>query len=360
MAVATIYHVVRIVGLTLNLLCIVISTCQIAITPIRKGPEIKGYVHYSCLGFALLNLILYIDPDGVLDIIPYFLLDIIQYMASEALGAGFCLVIYSHFHAHYLSLREPVPRFLGILLTTSLIIGTSLILVGISLTYSQNREIYSIIVNIEAISWIITVIVSDLYAYYLIRSLIMNVCQKDNKPTPTSSPKNKTRSQEPMEKSQPPRLVTSQSINYTDVLKRMRTFQIVVMILAIVLLIINCAQLLGSLSSTSEGPPIYPSPETFGFNLAATGFILMIVWGALTWWSWVPMCNSDETVSSKETYISNNPSKDSSDMENPVGVSPHSTRGLLESHRAIGDQDEPSEFVQLSLEKSTVLTIADD
>jgi len=265
--------------------------------------EIKYYLHYCCLISLFFNIFNCIDPDGVFDIIPYLVISIMEGIVSSSLGVGFCLIIYGHFHAHYLSLKKDLPGGLLIILSVTTTLNIILSLLSTSLVYGLNLEIYRCLGNLMALLWLIIVISADLYSYYLVRKLILECIGMESSimivrtPPGSVSSRNETTSNTHTRKN-----THDQEISYDNLLTRMRNFHVITTSLGIFFFILITTTLLTSVQA-GNNPPIYPNPNQFSFNYTGNQYIFYFIWLIFTWWSWINICQED-LHSSKETYLS--------------------------------------------------------
>jgi len=130
----------------------------------------------------------------------------------------------------------------------------------------------------------IIVFIADFYSYYLVRKLVLNGLETENKLI-------KSRSNSALT---PPKNNTQQNMYY-NLLKRMRNFHIVMLLFLIIFFIV---QMIGLESALTAGnnPPDPVDPDKFGTGVIFCFFFLIII-GIFTWWSWVPMSEQSQTDS---------------------------------------------------------------
>jgi len=297
------------------------TSLQIYILHQRKiKVEIKYYLHYCCFFSLFFNIFNCIDPDGVLKIFPFLFLSLAEVLVTSCIAIGLCLIIYGHFHAHYLSLKKSPPLGLRAILSLSTGFAIFFNLLGTGLKYGLNLASYGCIDSGGIILWLISVVFADLYSYYLVRKLIRSlpIETKILRMQPSiSSTKNK-----------PNTANHSQGIDeYDNLLKRMRNFHILAIILCVFFILVRMNDFITSIQAWNT-PPIYPDPNHFTFNKTAEEYIFYFLWGILTWWAWIPI---------KEDLLRSHLSKSE----------PHHTSLLQQSDACVLDENKQKQQIQM-------------
>jgi len=285
-----IYVYARGLGLFFTFCGLIATTIQLYILQRSKdNVETKYYLHYCCFVCLFFNVFNFIDPDGVFSLLPFTFIAIAGTLSAESLGTGFCLIIYSHFHAHYLSMKKVNPPWLRLFLTFTMIANIIGNLFGVSLVYGLNKNVYFCLANVSSLLWIIFIVGADLYSYNLVRKLVLNGLETENKICSMSN-------EVPTPKESRP-----QPNPYHNLLNRMRIFHVICFLLSLVFFILQSIELLTSINSGNR-PPIYANPNTFTFANAGYGFLYLILVYIFTWWAWVPLKKKEDDT--KETFLS--------------------------------------------------------
>jgi len=285
------YVVSRALHLWFALCGLFISMFQLYIIKKRKIKiEVKYALHYCCFFTLFFYLFNCMDPDGVFKIFPYLFLSLIEQMVGACISTGLCLIIYGHFHAHYLSFKQHPPSCLRLILILSVVSNTFLNVVSSSLCYGLNLEFYCSLGDCSSLLWLITIIATDLYAYFLIRKLVKTGLEMQPIiQTPSSS----SISLEMYSSNQQNKLSHG---SFDQLLRKMRTFHLVVTSLALFFVMISIKEGITSVKA-GRTPPIYPDPNRFTFKITAEGYIFLFVWTIFTWWAWIPVFTKESPSS---------------------------------------------------------------
>jgi len=249
--------------------------------------EVKHYIHYCCLTCLIVILILSVDPDGVFYIYPLLFVRLLGDMCGPILAFGLCLIIYSHFQAHYFSLKLEIPTWLQSILSIPTICNTIFNIISVCLQYGLNKEIYSSIDDLSSLLWFMIIFIADFYSYYLVRKLVLNGLDTENKIMRSRSNTALT----------PPKNNTQQNVYY-NLLKRMRNFHIVMLLFVILFFITQMIALESAINSGSN-PPDPVNPEKFVNGTTLNCFFFLIITCIFTWWSWVPISEKNQTDSNQ-------------------------------------------------------------
>jgi len=276
--------------------------------------------------------------------IKYYHYQLLVNFSAVAIEFGFVLVVYSHFHAHYLTLMLPLPTFVGFGLFTSVAINEIGSISGIIIVHTVNDIYYTIVSKTFSTTWLFSVLFVDVYGYYLVRKAVADILDRQNSLNSSQhplshSPSTATRQANELSESRRPlgntatipasghtQIESSKpAINYQDFLIKMRRFHITIVAASLFFIGMNIQAFL----TVSHRDPIYPNPDEFHLNIDILySYLILLLWAALTWWSWIPLDtlldSASNAPSSNSTYM-NNPDLDVSGKKRAATIEEEET-----------------------------------
>jgi len=275
---------------------IIISCVQVAFSHFKRCPLVKRFIHWNLLLIAILYLIMTIDPLGVFNVIPYLLIWAFLPVGALLLALTFSLVVYGHFHAHYMTLKMTVPRFLIVTVTVINSFNGVATILGVTLALAKNKVRYSVINEVGSVLFMIATLCFDLYGFLLIYRLINDRRKGDEAVSFDKQARKKKGG-------------LSGLINYTVMIQRLKRFHCFFSCVVLAVVAFLMSKLIGDVHNPGPLPPAQ-DPHVWEFNYQY--LMILIGWFMFSLWAWIPY----------EKNMMENPSKKSS-SSNPSSA--HST-----------------------------------
>jgi len=290
--VANGYSLERGINVGLGIFCSFLSLVQIRATSGHSG---KKRIHL-CGALALAFWILAnIDPQGVYGYFPTVLVTIFTQYSLDAISAGLCLIIWSHFQVHYSSLNRDIPRYLKPTLLFGITWLVTISTVLHILEFYKSVVIFEVLDSLTNLIFTSLIFISDLYGYYLIRKVFQELHRAI------------------LETSTPQQLETGQRnsiVDHQDTIKRIRRFHFCISILLIIDLIDRIDAISSDVGNYNQFI-VYADSNNYSVNIVM--FPIFLVWALETWWAWTPIKASieggDENTKERQSNPPSEPSK---------------------------------------------------
>jgi len=224
----------------------------------------------GCLMTCL--LIGVVDPIGNFGIYPWLARNLLfNYAICFGTATASC-VVFCHFKAHYLSLRKSLPSGTALVMQFAVSLNFLTVTIGYCLAAAKNQSKYILIQQIQSILWLVIIIVTDLKAFILVKTLMIAAIE-GNKIFENSN-KNHNAEKEHLK---------TGSGDLKVYLAKMKMFQVWFLLLSILAFFLNIFLMSTTLKSLNESPMAPPS----GADIIQR-YMIFLLWLGFTYWSFIP------------------------------------------------------------------------